>query len=159
MQQKDMIIFANSFINGVIQYGITLWSHENFNLLQKVENLRIKVVKIIFGTNQTDNLNQTQLLKLINWSPIHEQAVIANNIRIHKTMYTSKPHKKFLKLTQNRNQEQIKYKYITTKLRSEESYNNIPLYIRNKEPYKFKLSYKNHRNNYKNIPNVVKNHN
>ena len=90
MSQKEMIIFANSYINGVIQYGITLWSHENFNLIQKVENLRIKVIKIIFGIEKTAHLNQTQILNLINWSTINEQAVIAKNIQTHKTMFTKK---------------------------------------------------------------------
>ena len=58
-------------------------------------------------------------------------------------MFTKKPYKKYIILTKDRNQEQVKYKYIVTKLRSDETYNNILLNIRNKNHYKFKIAYKN----------------
>ena len=74
-------------------------------------------------------------------------------------MTNKKPIKTYLTLTQNRTQEQIKYKYIATKLRSEENYNEIPLYIRNKNIFNFKKAYKNRRNNYKIIPKIIKNRN
>ena len=59
-------------------------------------------------------------------------------------------------LTQDRNPEQVKYKYIVTKLRSDESYNNIFLNIRNKNPYNFKIAYKKRHKNHKNIPKIIK---
>ena len=76
-----MKMFANAFINGTISYGLTLWCHEKFSLVQKIENLKVKTVKIMFGKQATENMNQNQILKLINWLSIDQQSVISNNIQ------------------------------------------------------------------------------
>ena len=62
-----------------------------------------------------------------------------------------------MELTENRNEEEIKYKNIKTVIRSNDSYNKIPYLIRIKNIKNFKKSYKKYRNGEKSRPVVIKN--
>ena len=102
-------------------------------------------------------LIRDQILKLFNWSTIEDSRQIAENIRTHKILTNKKPYDRYLSFTNNTSEVQVKYKYINTKLRSEKSYNNIPLNIRNKSIKNFKISYKIHRIGLRFKPKVIKN--
>ena len=60
-----------------------------------------------------------------------------------------KPKILYDKLIENRSDDKIKYKQINTNLRSEEKYNEIPYYVRNKNIKHFKLLYKRYRKDLK----------
>ena len=123
----ELKIIANSYVNGVLQYGILMWANSDYRLIEKIENIRIKIIRTIIGYEETGELNRSQILKLFNWSSIEESRIIAENIRIHKIITNQKPYKKYTELTDNRTPEQVRYKYINTRLRSQESYNKIYL--------------------------------
>ena len=74
-------------------------------------------------------------------------------------MFTKKPKLLYNNFTTGRNIDQVKYNYILTHLRSEESYNDIPYHIRMKSVNNFKIAYKRYRNDLKVKPKVVKNKN
>ena len=74
-------------------------------------------------------------------------------------MTSKRPILKYNKLTEDRNEHQIKYNNIKTQLRSGERYNKIPFYVRNKSIKNFKISYKHYRGDLKIIPRFVKNKN
>ena len=50
----ELKIIANSYINGLIQYGIQLWSMEEVRIIDKIEKLRRKTVEIIYGNQDKD---------------------------------------------------------------------------------------------------------
>ena len=154
---EDLKIIANLYINGVLQYGILLWAKSNSKMIEKIEKLRVKVIRTIIGYNETNDMNREQIFKLFNWSTIEDSRIIAENIRIHKIINQRKPHAKYIDLMRNRTPEQVKYKYINTRLRSQESFNKIPLNIRNKNIKNFKKAYKIYRQGLKYKPIIVKN--
>ena len=116
----------------------------------------MKVIRTIVGYDNTSELEREQLLKLFNWSTIEDSRKISENIIIHNILSSKKPYAKYVSLTNDRSEEQIKYKHINTNLRSQESYNVIPLNIRNKNINEFKISYKLHSYGLKINPSIVK---
>ena len=145
---------ANAYINGTLMYGITLWATGHPNLLKKIDNLREDLIRNIYG-RKTFNLSKKQVLNLFKWSPIHQTKELCEILKIHKTLFTLAPNKMYKQLTERRTLEQIKYKRINSRLRSQDTYNNIPYLIRYKEPSKFKVSYKTYLQNRKYTPKVV----
>ena len=125
--------------------------------MKKIEKLRLKAIKIIFGKDITDKLNDKEKLKLINRKTIEELYEINNNINIHKIMTTKKPTSSYQQLTDARDINQIKYNHINTVLRSEEKYNVIPCNVRSKSVKNFKLSYKRHKKDLITKPRFIKN--
>ena len=156
MNTKELKIIANSYVNGIIQYGILCWAKNNHKLIEKVEKLRIKIIKAIHDNDETKDLNRDQILNLMNWNSIEDARTIAENVRIHKIIATKKPVMKYNDYTDNRTSEQIKYKHINTRLCSQDSYNMIPLNIRNKNIKNFKKSYKLYRIGLKYKPKIIK---
>ena len=157
MNIDELKKIANAYVNGIIQYGIKLWSRENIKLIDKIEKIRIEVIESIFGKEKTKNMNMNDKLNLMNWNTIEEQAIISNNIEIHKIMTIKKPIKKYRELTDDRNQDEIKYKMIKTIIRSHNKYNLIPFLIRTKNIKIFKKSSKNYRFGTKYRIKVIKN--
>ena len=62
-----MKLIANAYIQGNLNYGISLWAKENIDIIDKLEKLRLKVVDIIYGEVATKNLNDEQKLYIIGW--------------------------------------------------------------------------------------------
>ena len=156
LTKEEQIKYANAFIQGNLNYGISIWSKENNKIIQKIENLRVKVVKIIIGNKIDDIEGNTNKLNQINWKTIEENSEILENTNIHRIMTSKRPILKYNKLTEDRNEHQIKYNNIKTQLRSGERYNKIPFYVRNKSIKNFKISYKHYRGDLKIIPRFVK---
>ena len=150
---------ANAFMQGTLIYGLSLWAKENVNIIEKIEKIRVKIIRNIMGYNNTENLNRKQILNLFNWKTINEHKIIQDNIKIHKTFNTKQPLNNYIKYTNNRDQDQIKYYMIKTHLRSEESYNLIPTYVRMKNVKNCKLSYKRYRKDIINNPKILFNKN
>ena len=115
MNSDELKLIANAYINGIINYGIILWSRENIKLIDQIEKIRINVIKSIMGKDM-ENLNDNEILKLLNWKYISEQARITKNIGIHKILNMKKPVTKYLNLTEDRSEYQIKYNMIQTVL-------------------------------------------
>ena len=67
MSHKELIIYANAHIQWLLSYGISIWSKENINIVDKVEKLRLKFVKVIFGSEVIKDMNDEQMLNLLNW--------------------------------------------------------------------------------------------
>ena len=152
----ELKVIANSYVNGILHYNILLWAWNNFKLIEKIEKLRIKVIETVVGVEETKNLNREQIFKLFNWTTIEESRRVAENVKIHKIITSKKPNDKYANYMNDRSDDQVKYKYINTKLRSQESYNSIPLNIRNKSIKNFNKAYKIHRNGLKVKPKIVK---
>ena len=102
-------------------------------------------------------MSNNQILELFNWKPIIKMKEISENIKIHKVINTNLPVNHYIRLTQGRTNDQIKYHHITSRLRSNETYNNIPMYVRTKSVKNFKLSYKRFRKDLKSKPRIVYN--
>ena len=92
------------------------------DLQKRQKKLRRKTVEVIYGKQDKDLV---ETLKLMNWNTIERQAQIAKNIEIHKIMNNKMP-LKYNELIENRDEDEIKYKLIKTKLRSNNDYNKIP---------------------------------
>ena len=149
MTKDELKKVCNAYIQGLINYGITIWTKEDFKLIDKVEKLRIKVIREVYGYHDTKDMNNIEILNLFNWKTLDKHREIAENIKIHKIINTKKPIESYKEYTEGRNNEEIKYKYIKNKIRSHDSYNSIPYLIRIKNVKKFKLSYKKYRENLK----------
>ena len=159
MSNKDLIKVANAHIQGNLNYGITMWANENINIINKIEKLRLKAVKVIMGKQAVQGLTEKEQLRLLNWKTLEEHREIYFNTKIHKIMKTKKPGRKYKLLTDERDENQIKYEHIKTVLRSEEKYNEIPYYVRIKNVKNFKLSYKRYRKDLLTKPRFIKNKN
>jgi hypothetical protein len=57
MSTCQLINVANAHIQGSLQYGISLWAKENFNIIDKIEELRCSVVQIILGNDRIKDMN------------------------------------------------------------------------------------------------------
>ena len=157
LNTDELKVFANAYINGTLQYGLSLWSKESIMMIDKIEKLRSKTVEIIFGKDYIKDMNNEEKLDLLNWKSIDNKREVDNNINIHKILYSKKPIKKYLMVTNDRNDEELKYKLIKTIIRSHGSYNDIPYLIRIKTPIKFKKSYQIYREERKKMPKIRKN--
>ena len=152
-----LIKIANAHIQGVLIYGLALWSNTKPKHIEKIENLRVKTVRTLIGYDKTNDLNRSQILKLFNWKSINELNTITQNVKIHKVINTKLPLSHYKQLTEGRNEEQIKYYHIITKLRSQEDYNNLPMSVRTKSVRNFKLSYKRYRKDLTIKPKIIYN--
>ena len=82
----ELKTIANSYLNGILHYGITVWAKSNYKLIDKIEKLRVKTIKVILDKDKTDNLSNEQVLKLFNWSTIEQSKTIAEHVIIHKVL-------------------------------------------------------------------------
>ena len=73
MSNKDLIKVANAHIQGNLNYGITMWANENINIINKIEKLRLKAVKVIMGKQAVHGLTEKEQLRLLNWKTLEEQ--------------------------------------------------------------------------------------
>ena len=63
-------------MQGTLIYGLSLWAKENVNIIEKIEKIRVKIIRNIMGYNNTENLNRKQILNLFNWKTINEHKII-----------------------------------------------------------------------------------
>ena len=157
MTKEELKKVCNAYIQGLINYGITIWTKEDIKLIDKIEKLRIKVIREVYGHEETKDKSNNEILDLFKWKTLDKLREYAENIKIHKILNTKKPMNIYKEYTEDRNNEEIKYKYIRNKIRSHNTYNSIPYIVRVKTVKNFKLSYKKYREGLKTKPKIVKN--
>ena len=88
-------------------------------------------------------MSNKQIFKEVNWNTCEKTSEFQEHISTHKTLNTKKPLEKYIKITQNRTQEQIDKLEISSQFtRGREKYNMIPQYIRKLGIRIFKKHYK-----------------
>ena len=90
MNKEELKKVCNAYIQGLLYYGITLWTKESFKLIDNIEKLRTKIIRIVYGFEETKNLNMKETLDLFNWKTLDEHRIVAENIIIHKIINTKK---------------------------------------------------------------------
>ena len=88
LDQKTLLLAANSFVFSKIQYCSTVWSNtsnSNIDKLQKVQNF---AGQIILGLRKYDHISDG--LRSLKWLPIREKLILNDATMMHKCINCSR---------------------------------------------------------------------
>ena len=108
MTTEELKNVCNAYIQGLLNYGITIWTKEDFRLIDKIDKLIIEIIRIVHGYDKTINMNNDEILALSNWKTLDQHRIIAENIKIHKILSTKKPYNLYKDYTDDRNDDEVK---------------------------------------------------